>query len=556
MPRKIVSLEQAAALVRAAQGEGQSVVMCHGCFDIVHPGHVRHLQHAARLGDRLIVTVSGDAMVAKGEGRPLIPQELRAENLAALDCVDWVAINDHPTAVEILETLRPDIYVKGREYEHNHDPRFLAEKIVVERHGGRVVFSSGDVVFSSTVLIHAMEQAASPVQATLRTIIEQHGIATSGVDGMDALIERFRGRRVLVIGEAVRDTYVMCERPAVAGESPMMTLRPMEYRGFDGGAAIIARHIAAMGAEATLLTSLPRSTEAEALRRRLAAERVDVRWIDCECPLIEKQRFLVGAAKVMKLDLGGPITLDATDQDAFIGFASELAVDCDAVVVADFGQGLFTAAMLTRLCEALRERVDVMAGDVSGRRSNLLAMRQMDLLCPSEAEIRDALHDYDAGLSSVAWRVLDITASKAAIATLGEEGLIAFDRRPDADQNLEQWQTRLNAQHVPALSPYAVDQLGCGDALLAAATLALTSGASLVQASLLGSVAAACEAQRLGNAVIAAADLRRGVRRLCEAQLAWHDQAGGGAVEIELTPPPGRRESAHVELRAAHAQST
>jgi bifunctional ADP-heptose synthase (sugar kinase/adenylyltransferase) len=382
---------------------------------------------------------------------------------------------------------------------------------------------------------------------------------------MDALIERFRGRRVVVIGEAIRDTYVMCERPAVAGESPIMTLRPLEYRSFDGGAAIIARHIAAMGGEATLLTVLPRSTEAEALRRRLNAEHVEVKWIDNDSTLIEKQRFLVGATKVMKVDLGGPITLDATDQESFIEMAVTLAQGggaggCDAAIIGDFGQGLFTGAMLTRLCERVRECVPVLTGDVSGRRSNLLAMRKMDLLCPSEAEIRDALHDYDEGLSSVVWRVLDMTESKAAIATLGEEGLIAFDRRPDADENPEGWQTRLDAQHVPALSPYAVDQLGCGDALLAAATLTLASGAArgsgsggLVQAALLGSVAAACEAQRLGNAVIGAADLRRGVRRLCEAQLAWQDDETTISVNVRAAEAIGHH---HAQLRPAHAQST
>jgi bifunctional ADP-heptose synthase (sugar kinase/adenylyltransferase) len=314
-----------------------------------------------------------------------------------------------------------------------------------------------------------------------------------------------------------------------------MTLRPIEHRSFYGGAAIIARHLAAMGAEPVLLTALPRSTEAQAMRRRLASEHVEVKWIDSDAALIEKQRFLVGATKVMKLDLGVPITLDATDQDTLIGLAAELVIGCDAVIIADFGQGLFTGAMLTRLCERLRKHVAVMAGDVSGRRSNLLAMRGMDLICPSENEIRDALHDYDEGLSSVTWRVLEQTESRAAIATLGEEGLIAFDRRPDADDNPEHWQSRLNAQHVPALSPHAIDQLGCGDALLAAATLTLASGGDVVRAALLGSVAAASQAQRLGNAVIGAADLRRGVRRLCDARLAWHD--GETAITVAARPP-------------------
>ena len=95
---KILSIEQAADVVRRAREAGETVVQCHGCFDIVHPGHIRHLRHARTFGSRLLVTVTADVVMAKGEGRPLIPQELRAENLAALDFVDWVAINDAPIA--------------------------------------------------------------------------------------------------------------------------------------------------------------------------------------------------------------------------------------------------------------------------------------------------------------------------------------------------------------------------------------------------------------------------------------------------------------------------
>jgi len=518
---KVISLIDAATLVRSAQERGEVVVLCHGCFDIVHPGHVRHLQHAARLGDRLIVTITGDALMDKGTNRPLIPQELRAENLAALDCVDWVAVNPRPTAAELLEEIRPDVYVKGREYEHNRDPRFRLEREIVERHGGRVVFTSGDVVFSSTALIGALEDAASPFQSTLKQLIAQHDVSPMSVE---PILANFQGKRVLVIGETIKDTYVMCDRPAVAGESPIMTLRPLEYRSFDGGTAVIAKHLAAMGARPTLLTAMPRTMESEALRQRLAIEGVDVQWIDLDHAknaAVEKQRFLVGTSKVMKLDLGGPLTLDAAHQQRLIAMAAESASNCDAAIIADFGQGLFTPSMLMDLCETLRPIVPLMAGDVSGRRSSLMSLKQMDLLCPSEAEIRDALHDYDEGLSSVVWRLLDATRSDAAVVTLGPDGLIAFDRVPDADLNPNDWQTRLTAQHVPALSPYAVDALGCGDALLATATLTLAAGGSLVLAAVLGNIAAASQAQRLGNAVIGSADLRRGLRRLCGAQLAY-----------------------------------
>ncbi|MFN9975696.1 MAG: adenylyltransferase/cytidyltransferase family protein, partial [Phycisphaerae bacterium] len=96
-----------------ARREGRAVVQCHGCFDIVHPGHVRHLRQARSHGDVLLVSITGDESYQKRGGSPLIPQELRAENLAELDCVDWVFIDPDPTALQLLESVRPDVYVKG-----------------------------------------------------------------------------------------------------------------------------------------------------------------------------------------------------------------------------------------------------------------------------------------------------------------------------------------------------------------------------------------------------------------------------------------------------------
>src|SRR4051812_5195105 len=150
--RKIFSRPELLAFREEARQAGRAVVHCHGCFDIVHPGHIHHLQLAKSYGDLLIVSVSADSRVSKGINRPLIPEDLRAAGLAALECVDAVYVNDEPTAVELLEQLRPDVYVKGKEYEHNRDPRFLAEREAVTKHGGRVICSSGDVIFSSTAL--------------------------------------------------------------------------------------------------------------------------------------------------------------------------------------------------------------------------------------------------------------------------------------------------------------------------------------------------------------------------------------------------------------------
>lgn len=523
---KILSKAQLLAVRKQLRVDGLTIVQCHGCFDIVHPGHIRHLRQAKSSGDTLLVSITGDAEMRKGVGRPLIPEELRAENLAALDFVDFVFIERRATAAELLGEVQPDVFVKGREYEFNNDPRFRAEREAVERHGGRVVFSSGDVVFSSTALVGALSQSADPYHARLAQLLSDGRLAG---DALAELVGSFRGKRVVVVGEPILDTYVACDRPGVAGESPVMTLRPVDRTTFDGGAAIIARHLAAMGARPTLVCALPDSAETDGMRRRLLSEGVEMRRVCADWAIPEKQRFLVGTQKVMKLDLVERLTLDATQQEELVEVATDAAAahgGADAAIIADFGLGMFTPGVLAPLCRELRHKARIVTGDVSGRRSNLRSFHGLDLVTPSESEARESLGVFDEGLPTLAWRVLKDLGAKSVILTMGAEGAVAFDRI-DGERSREEeavgaggeLRARVRSEHVPALCGYAVDPLGCGDSLLAAATLALASGGQLVQAAFLGSIAAATQAQRLGNTVISSADLRQGVHRVHSAHL-------------------------------------
>lgn len=517
---KLLSHERLLELRARARQEGRAVVHCHGCFDIVHPGHIRHLRQAKSLGDVLLVSITGDEQVGKGSGRPLIPQELRAENLAALDFVDWVYVEPRPTASGLLEEVRPDVYVKGREYEFNQDPRFADERLAVERHGGRVVFSSGDVVFSSTALINAIESSVDPSHQALVSLLSRDELSGAA---LFSRVSAFRNQRVVVVGEVITDTYVLCDRPEVASESPVMTLRPLEHRQYDGGAAILARHLAALGAMPVLVTTLPEDGPAgevaDSVRRRLLSEGVEVRSIPQSAPIAEKQRFLVGAQKVMKLDLIEQVVLDASEQDRLVDAAVDASRGAAAAIIADFGLGALTPGVVKRVSRGMRPNVGVLAGDISGRRASLRKMVEMDLLCPSEAELRDAYRLYDEGLPMVAGRMLDETKSRAAIVTMGAEGLISFEH--DADEQGEGWESRLRSEHVPTLSAMPVDVLGCGDALIAGATLMLASGGSVASAAFVGSVTASVHAQRIGNVPVSATDLRRAIARLHSSHLTY-----------------------------------
>lgn len=475
-------------------------MQCHGCFDIVHPGHIRYLEFASRQGDVLVVTLTGDSDVNKGPQRPYIPQELRAENLAALEFVDHVYIDPAPTAEGALAAVRPDVYVKGREYETSRDPRFLRERAVVESYGGRVIFSSGDVVFSSSALIASRPHDAYVADQRLQVVCARHGIDG---DVLADIRSRFSGMRVGVLGDVILDRYVFCDAQNVASESPMMALAELERREFIGGAAIVARHAAALGADAWLLTTLADDEASHRAAELLADEGVMLDALRTRPSLVEKTRYLVDETKVLKVETGATAPLDSRAEKEAAERLAERSRELDAIILCDFGYGTVTAALLERVLPCLRANVPVIAADVSGARGNLLNYRQVDLLCPTEREMRNTLHDFEDGLSSVAYRLLATTQARHLICTLDKHGLVVFER-PGQDPREAGWVDRLQSEHFPAFASRCLDRLGCGDAMLATATMALAAGASLVQAAYLGNAAAAIEIGMLGNMPVAA----------------------------------------------------
>ena len=499
-------------------------MQCHGCFDIVHPGHVRYLEFARRQGDLLLVSLTGDGDVSKGADRPYIPQELRAENIAALEFVDLVYIDPSPTAEALLARTRPDVYVKGSEYESSRDPRFLAERRVVESHGGRMLFSSGEVVFSSTKLIGDLCEPGASAASRTELTCSRYGIDQQT---LTRRIEEFSELRVVVIGDVILDRYVHCDAVGVASEAPVVSLTQLEERTFVGGAGIVARHARALGAESVLISRTGSDVASEEVRHVLEAEGVRASFIPLPAALPQKTRFLAEESKLFKLDQVPFQPLDSLAEEELAACILREAHAAHAVIFCDFGCGLLTGGLLARVLPRLRETVRILSADVSGPRANLLHFRHVDLLCPTERELREALHDHESGLSNAAWQLMHHTHARRLIITLGKRGVVTFER-PEQVAAAPGREGRLRSETLPSFAPHAVDTLGAGDAMLAAATLTLATGADLLQAAYLGSAAAALEVAALGNVPIDRDRLRAWIatrRELALAQRALHRQS-------------------------------
>src|SRR5512145_1673207 len=128
--------------------------MCHGTFDVVHPGHIRHLLYAKTKAPILVASLTADEHITKANLRPYVPEDLRAINLAALEMVDYVVIDRDPTPLRNLATIQPDYFAKGYEYTSGAiNPKTAEEVKVLESYGGEAIFTPGDIVYSSSALI-------------------------------------------------------------------------------------------------------------------------------------------------------------------------------------------------------------------------------------------------------------------------------------------------------------------------------------------------------------------------------------------------------------------
>lgn len=239
---KLKSLSDLAQIIDLEKQAGKVVVHAHGVFDLVHPGHLRHLSVARQHGDILVVTITADKHVNKGPDRPVFSEKLRAEFLSALELIDYVAINDNPTAVEAILELKPSIYIKGNDYQvaaEDITGGISKEAAAVNSVGGKIVFTD-DITFSSSHLLNShFDLLSTEAEEHLKAFRESYS-----VNSILSEIDKIESMKILIIGDVIIDEYVFCR---VLGRSSKATSLNSQYiseEAHAGGILAIANHLA------------------------------------------------------------------------------------------------------------------------------------------------------------------------------------------------------------------------------------------------------------------------------------------------------------------------
>lgn len=453
---KITDLNQLAEYVQAMKTSDKTVAHCHGVFDLLHIGHIKHLEAAAGMADTLVVTITPDHFVNKGPHRPAFSQRLRAEALAALECVDRVAVNEWPTAVEVIHKIKPSLFIKGvvqGKEKRDFTDAIKHEEEAVIAEGGRLVLTDEET-YSASTLINRHLDIFSPA---VKTYLERFTADYSPDDVIDQL-KHIESLKILTVGETILDEYQFCQVMGKANKDPVLAVRLLSTECYTGGILAVANHIAQFCKHVGLMSQLGALDSKESFIRDGLASNIHAMFTERQaCPTIIKRRFLEEylSTKLFELyEISEQAQMPA-DEQKFMDQLEFLLPQYDAVVVVDYGHGLFTQNVVEMLCRAdcfLAVNTQVNAGN---RGFNTISKySRADYVSLGEPELRLEARSTSADLREMTKRISEKLGCRNMLVTSGKEGCVVYDRNH-------------GFVTAPAFSVKLVDRIGAGDAALA-----------------------------------------------------------------------------------------
>jgi len=473
------------------------IVFVSGIFNVLHPGHLRLLKYAREHGKRLVVGVISDDIAGYDAH---VPESLRLEAVRLNALVDE-AILVTTSVPDVIARLQPGVVVKGRE----HVQRFNPELAVLDEYKGRLLFSSGEVTFTSQDLIQRERQPADSLNLHLPSdFLKRHKIATPRL--ID-ILESLAALKMVVIGDTIVDEYIACEPLGLSGEDPTVVVTPIATNRFVGGAAVVAAHAANLGAQTELISVIGDDEAGAYASNELRRLGVRAHLIsDDSRPTTVKQRFRAQDKTLLRVSRLSQRSADPHIQIQLIESTSHAMVGANVLVFSDFNYGVLPQPVIDRVAAIGRDNAAVMSADSqsSSQIGDISRYQNMTLIAATERETRLALKDSDSGVNTVANALMVTTRCQHLLMKLGADGLIALTRQKGPRE--------YEIDQVPAFNPSPRDVAGAGDSLLVLASLALAAGANIWEASVLGSLAAAAQVSRIGNSPLSPSDLLKELR--------------------------------------------
>lgn len=476
--------------IREKAGDDRKIVFISGNFNVVHPGHLRLLNFAEDCGDILVVGVARDNTIGA-----LVPEAMRLEGVKAIGVVDFALLL--PCSVdEFISLLQPDVVVKGKE----HEPHYNSEQAVVESYGGKLLFSSGEVRFSSFDLLHRELTEVNfcairkPTGFTARHQISNERLIN--------LVNCFSELQVVVVGDLIIDEYIACDPLGMSQEDPTIVVTPIMSDMFVGGSGIVAAHAKGFGAMVSYFAVSGEDETASFAESRLVDQGIDVCLIrDSNRPTTLKQRYRAREKTLLRVSHLRQHAIDHDLAEEMLRRIKPAIEKADLLIFSDFNYGCLPQSLVDAITSyCVKYGVPMVAdSQASSQMGDVSRFTGMQLITPTEHEARIATQDNESGLVVLAEKLLCKAKSGNVFITLGAEGMLVYT--PETN-NLG-----LTTDQLPAFNNAPKDVSGAGDCMLTCAAMALVCGANIWESAYLGSIAAACQVSRMGNLPLSVQDI-------------------------------------------------
>lgn len=489
MINKILSLTELSKTVNDLKKNGKVVVQCHGCFDMLHYGHLKHFESAKKLGDILIVTLTQDVYVNKGPDRPIFKESQRADFISALECVDYVSINNWPTAIETINLIRPNIYAKGVEYSNISNDltgKIKDEKDAIEAVGGKLVFTD-DQVYSSSSLINLLQQEENQNLKKIMNYLKER----NSEDSILSLFNKLTNKRIMVIGDTILDEYHHVVPIGKSSKAAAISTKFLSSELHPGGILAIANHVSPFVNEVRLFTMMGDDNEYyERFIRENLKENVKLNLFKKKnSPTIRKTRFVddFKSNNVFEVSYINESKVTHELEDEILNELECCIAEYDVVILADFGHYFLTEKIIRFLEKNSKFlAVNVQTNSLNFGFNTINKIQRADYLSIDEKELRVGMQNNTDNTDKLITTYIQGHPNiKQFSLTLGGKGAVVINKEDKVS--------------IPILTSGIVDTVGAGDAFLSLSSLVASLGAGPEVIGVVGNLAGGMATKYLGN---------------------------------------------------------
>jgi len=483
---KIISKNEFRVIRDSLKNSHKKVILCHGVFDLLHPGHIQHFQEAKSLGDVLVVSVTSAPYVRKGPDRPYFNDQLRLHSLAAIGCIDYVILSEGYTVDDIVKAVQPDIYVKGQEY-HNAEADItgkISEEIaLVRKYGGDIYYTNGEV-FSSTKLIN---QAFPIFRDEIRSYLVEFK-KKYDFSSIVSYIHKMEKLKILVIGDVIIDNYVFCKIQGLMSKNIGYSAKYICEENYLGGSLAIASHLSEFSKSVTLMSVVGNEDKLNKVIDAGCENKLFLDLVRSErFSTIIKKRYVERDEKRKELNkifvinnLADDMEIDDKSMNIFKTKLKERISGYDVVFLCDLDN---------EVMDIVQEKAKKLILNCQTNSSNyglnpITKYENADFFSLDEKELRLAFGDYKKGDMDLLMKLSERLNASGWL-TKGSKGAVSIFEGKISE--------------CPAFILDVMDTIGAGDAFFSLAGLAVAVTAPMEIGTFLGNIAGALAANVIGN---------------------------------------------------------